>query len=167
MTDASMTGPGAGGRHAGDGGHTGHPAPQRGHVSLVALWFGIFAAPVAWSVQTLVNFPVAAHGCFPQLEPLTDPRTAVRGIAFAVSIIVLAIGAAALAVSFRAWMRTRGEHHDASGEGRDHTAQTAALETGEGRTRFMALSGVLTSIVFLLLSLVHVASLFLVGPCGS
>jgi len=148
-----------------NGASVGHPAPERGHVALPALWFGIFGAPAAWSVQTLVNLSVASHACYPRLFPLTAPITSARGIVFAVSLFALVTCLAALAVATRSWRRTRGEHHAATGRAREHDRGTAALETGEGRTRFMALSGVLTSLLFLVASLVHTASVFLVRPC--
>ena len=66
-----------------------HPAPQRGRSSLAALWFGLLGAPAAWSVQTLVNLPVASHSCFPRLYPLGTPAIgATRGIVLAVSLVV-------------------------------------------------------------------------------
>ena len=144
-----------------------HPAPARTHVALGALWFGLFGGPAAWSVQTLVNLPVASHGCFPRLQPLSLPIVGgLRGIAFTVSIIALLVCAAALATAFRSWSRTRHEHQSAAGSASEHTAAQALAETGEGRTRFMALSGVVLSLTFLLGSLVHTASLFLVSPCA-
>jgi hypothetical protein len=144
-----------------------HPAPARSHVALSALWFGLFGGPAAWSIQTLVNLPVASHGCFPRLEPLSLPIVGgLRGIAFAVSVLALIVCAAALATSARSWSQTRHEHQRATGSASEHDPSQALAETGEGRTRFMALSGVLLSLTFLLMSLVHTAALFLVRPCG-
>ena len=146
----------------------GHPAPARVRVSLAALWFGIFGGPVAWSVQTLINLPVASHGCFPRLEPLDHPVIGnVSGITFVVSVFAILTCLAATAVSVRTWLRTRGEHQESAGSGRHHDAATALAETGEGRTRFMALSGVLASLTFLVLTIVQTASIFLVSPCAS
>ncbi len=146
----------------------GHPAPQRGNVALWLLWFGFLGAPLAWTFQTLANTAVASHGCYPQLFPLDKPATGgMRGILFVISIVAIVVGVAALAVSFSTWRRTKGEHQEKSGEGaRQHNHSTAALETGEGRTRFMALSGVLTSIVFLIVIIAHTAAVFTVIPCG-
>jgi hypothetical protein len=146
----------------------GHPAPERGTVALWTLWFGFLGAPLGWTLQTLANTAVASHGCFPQLFPLDKPATgSMRGILFAISVVAIVVGAAALAVSLGTWLRTRSEHQEKSGEGaRRHDRSTAALETGEGRTRFMALSGVLTSIVFLIVILAHTAAVFVVIPCG-
>ena len=146
----------------------GHPAPARGNVALWMLWFGFLGAPLAWTLQTLANTAVASHGCYPQLFPLSTPVTGgMRGILFAISVVAIIAGVAALAVSFSAWRRTRSEHQEKSGEdARRHNRSTAALETGEGRTRFMALSGMLTSIVFLVVILAHTAAVFVVIPCA-
>ncbi len=131
------------------------------------MWFGLAGAPAAWSVQTLVNLPIASHGCFPRLDPLTTPVTSVRGLAFVVSLVALMVCVAATLVAFRNWARTRHEHHEAAGKGGAHTPETALMETGEGRTRFMALSGVLASATFLVVSVVHLAAVFLVTPCAT
>ena len=146
----------------------GHPAPARGNVALWTLWFGFLGAPLGWTLQTLANTAVASHGCYPQLFPLDKPLTGgMRGILFVISIVAIAAAVAALAVSFSTWRRTNSEHQEKSGNAaRGHGQSTAALETGEGRTRFMAMSGVLTSIVFLVVILAHTAAIFVVVPCG-
>ena len=143
-----------------------HPAPERARASLAVLWFGLFGAPAAWTAQTLVNLPVAAHACFPRLEPLAVPTLDVRDIVLVVSLAAVVTAALALLVAWRAWTRTRHEHHAGSGAGQAHPHDAALLETGEGRTRFMALAGVLTSATFLLVTLLHGATLLLVRPCG-
>jgi hypothetical protein len=145
----------------------GHPAPERGRAGPTALWFGLFGAPVAWAIQTLVNLPLAAHACFPALEPLSTPVVAgVRGMVFGVSLVAIIVAALATAVAWRSWSRTRQEHQASSGSGARHDQSTAALETGEGRTRFMALAGVMMSVTFLFVSAAHLATLFIVRPCG-
>jgi hypothetical protein len=151
-----------------DGAHPdgAHPAPARARVGVGALAFGLFGAPAAWSVQTLVNLPVASHGCFPRLDPLATPATAVRAVVLAVSVAAIVVGAAAAAVAWRTWARTREEQQEGSGRGAAHGPEAALLETGEGRTRFLALAGVLTSLTFLLVSVVHAATLLLVVPCA-
>ena len=146
----------------------GHPAPERGRASLAALWFGFFGAPAAWTVQVLVNLTLASHACFPRLFPLAAPVTGgLRGIVFGVSLAAIAVCVAAAGVAWGAWRRTRGEHQPASGRGREHTPGSALLETGEGRTRFMALAGELASVTFLLVTVLNTAAVFLVTPCGA
>ena len=144
-----------------------HAAPARVHVGLPALWFGLYGGPLAWSVQTLVNLPVASHGCFPRLEPLSSPvNGGLRVSVVVVSIAALTLCVAAAVVAFRSWTRTRDEHQSGAGSARQHAPATALTETGEGRTRFMALAGLLTSLTFLVVSLIHTASIFLVSPCA-
>ena len=146
----------------------GHPAPERVRVHSAALWFGLFGGPAAWSVQTLVNLPVASHACYPQLFPLDAPVTGgLRGIVFIVSLLAVLVSVTAAVCAWRAWRETRNEHQDKSGKANQHQAEAAALETGEGRTRFMALAGVLTSGTFVLVSIVHLSTVFLVAPCGT
>ena len=146
----------------------GHPAPERRRVSSFTLWFGLLGAPAAWSAQTLLNLPISSHACFPKISPLAVPATgALRGILFVVSILALAVSVAALAAALRGWSRTRDEHQTRAGRGAQHDSGTALAETGEGRTRFMAGAGVLTSMTFLLVSIAHTAAVFLVvPPCG-
>ena len=166
MTDARVAHAVAGNATAPESA-AGHPAPARGRVPLSALWFGLVGAPAAWSVQTLVNLSLAAHSCFPRLTPLTSPTLdGLRGIIFAVGLGSLAVCIAATAVASRSWWHTREEHQAQSGRGEEHDPSSAALETGEGRTRFMALAGLLTSITFLLVSAINTAAIFLVSPCG-
>jgi hypothetical protein len=145
---------------------TGHPAPERARVALGALWFGFLAGPAAWTVQTLVDTAVTSHGCYPQLFPLSSPTLGgLRGVLFVVSVLAIILCVAGALVSWRDWMRTRDEHHSRSGKAGRHSQPAALLETGEGRTRFMALSGILTSVTFLIVVIAHAASIFLVGPC--
>jgi hypothetical protein len=143
-----------------------HPAPARARVALPGLWFGFLAGPLGWTVQTLVDSAVTSHGCFPRLLPLSTPTVGgLRGIVFTVSAGAIALCIAGAAVAWRDWARTREEHHAGSGRAREHAQPTALLETGEGRTRFMALSGVLVSLTFLIVTIAHTASIFLVTPC--
>src|SRR3982751_1243049 len=99
---------------------TAHPAPARGRVGIGALAVGLFGAPAAARVQSVVNLSVAAHGCFPRLVPLSAPATAVRGVALAVSAAALVVCVAAALVAWRTWARTRDERQQGSGEGAAH-----------------------------------------------
>jgi hypothetical protein len=135
-----------------------HPAPAVRVATPAALWFGLFGAPVAWSLQLLASYALVAHGCYPDAAPMTMP--VVPGL----RALVLGTGAAALAVAllagvsaWRSWRATRREHE---GE------HEALLEAGEGRTRFMALAGILLSAVFVLGIVMNVVPLLLLRPCG-
>lgn len=144
-----------------------HPAPARNEVAPALLWFGLVGAPAAWTVQTLVDLAVAAHGCYPRLFPLAAPMLAgLRAIVITVSIAALLVCIVAGGAALRAWSRTRHEHQVSSGAGEKHSNAAALLETGEGRTRFLALSGVMASAVFTIAVVAHTVSIFMVGPCG-
>ena len=144
-----------------------HPAPARNEVSKGLLWFGLIGGPLAWSVQTLVDLAVASHGCYPRLFPVASPvLTGLRAIVLTVSIGALVVCIAAAFAAVRTWGQTRHEHQQSSGKGEQHTHVAALLETGEGRTRFLALSGLMTSIVFTIAVLAHGVSILIVGPCG-
>jgi hypothetical protein len=135
-----------------------HPAPTERALTPPALWFGLFGAPVAWSLQLLASYALVAHGCYPDAEPMTMP--VVPGL----RTLVLGTGAAALAVAvlaggsaWRSWRATQREH--AGGH-------ESLLEAGEGRTRFMALAGMLLSAVFMLGIVMNVVPLLMLRPCG-
>jgi hypothetical protein len=63
----------------------------------------------------------------------------------------------ALIASWRVWQRTANEH-----QGSHHEL----LEVGEGRTRFMAMSGLIVSSIFLLNVLLNTVSFLFTAPCG-
>jgi hypothetical protein len=136
----------------------GHPAPRRHLASLAALWFGFFGAPLAWSVQELVNTPVVGHACFPRSEPLHAPVFGgTVALALAVSAVTALVALAALLTALRTWRSVRLGHD---------REESALLEVGEGRTRFMALAGILLGAVFLLGIVMHAIPILLVPPCG-
>lgn len=118
-----------------------HPAPRAGVVPLPRLWFGIFAGPAAWALQTIIDYALVAHFCYPDDSPVSAPAFGgARGVALLVSLLMLVVVLLSLMTAYRSWSATRhghdNEHHE-------------LLEVGEGRARFMAFSGVLVSIVFL------------------
>ena len=135
-----------------------HPAPQRGAVSSGALWFALFGAPAAWSVQLLVSYALSSHSCFPRRVPLTAPTLeALPAWELGVAVAALVVALAAGGVAIHAWRATRAE-----GEGSEHRL----LETGEGRTRFMAFAGVLVSGLFALGVVLNLITPILLPACG-
>ena len=137
-----------------------HPAPLRHVVSLRAIWFGILGAPAAWSAQLLVSYAVTAHRCFPRLYAFAEPERGaqeLRAILLTLFVVGLVVAVFALLTaisSSRATTReTGGDTHN-------------ALDIGEGRTRFMALGGILISSVFVLAMLAQGALVLSVQPCS-
>ena len=143
----------------GGAGKPGHPAPARGRVSSFQLWFGLFGAASAWTVQLIANYAIAAHGCYPRLVPLAAPVTGQASFATSlilISVVTTLIGIAGLVVAITAWRRTSRETG-----GEAHWL----LDTGEGRTRFMAAAGIMASAVFLFSMLFHLSAVLLLRHC--
>lgn len=134
-----------------------HPAPHQHRVSLVALIFGISAAPAAWDAQLLFSTAFSGHACYPRDVLLNNsvwPH--LWAILAAISVAAIVISIAGGIVAFQSWRQTREEK-----PGSGHHL----LDAGEGRTRFLAMFGVLTSALFLVATLFATAILFLVPLC--
>ncbi|GJG89634.1 hypothetical protein tb265_48150 [Gemmatimonadetes bacterium T265] len=141
-----------------------HPAPHRDRVHPLALWVGLFGVPVLWSLQTLVDYPVLSHFCYPQRIPLARPEAGgVWTTALVVSLVALAGSLAVGAVALRSWRATRDEHQHGAPGGMPRA--TSVGEVGEGRTRFMAFAGVMISGLFLLGVVLNGVPLFVVPTC--
>lgn len=135
-----------------------HPSPHRERVSLWSLWFCILGAPAAWSLQELVNAPLFAHGCYPKDVPLAAPIWANAGsVALGVEVVAIVVCIVAGLTAWRNWRRTRAEK-----EGSGHHL----MESGDGRSRFMAMVGLLCSGLFLLATVFATSFLYVVQPCN-
>lgn len=109
---------------------------------LLALWFGVLAGPIAFLLNLQLNY---------MLTPWVCERGG-EAVLHVVPLIFLVIVAAAGWVSLRNWRRT-GSEWRADGGG------------VIPRSRFMAVLGVLTSILFVLVILAQwIPNLFL-SPC--
>ncbi|QEE41786.1 MULTISPECIES: hypothetical protein [unclassified Methylobacterium] len=128
----------------------GHPAPQRHRVGLVQVAFGLAGAPLAWVGLSLVNYGLASQSCAMDAAGAT---WAILGVA---DILGLGISLAALWYAHAAWRRTGTEQ--AGGQQR-------TLEIGEGRTRFLALCGIVTSLGFAIGILFALLPILLVSTC--
>lgn len=136
---------------------TPHPAPHRERASLFWLWFGIFAAPVAWNLQLLVATAFSGHLCYPYQDPLGP--TAGQHLSWVLAAIDAAgiiVSLIALAVASANWGRVRREKQG----GAEH-----AMDAGEGRTRFMAVLGIANSLLFLLALVFASLQLFFLPLC--
>jgi hypothetical protein len=135
-----------------------HPAPAASAIGLGALWFGLFGAPAAWSVQLMLNYALVAHACFPAMSPRATPLYGALWVVQLVASIAAALVAVLAGITaLRGWRRSREEHHG---------GHEVLLERGEGRTRFMVVSGIMLSTIFLFGIVMSALPLFLVSPCG-
>jgi hypothetical protein len=136
----------------------GHPAPDRDQVRLAALGFGLAGGPAAWCLQLLAGSSVAGLAC------LAGDGSSTGSLNFGwatpamigVNLAALLVAILALVVSFRSFRRT------ASGYAEGHDS---VMEAGEGRSRFLAIWGIWTSILFILAIAFNTISVFWGGLC--
>ena len=139
-----------------------HPAPHRGRVNVILLFAGLAAGPFAWIVELVVSYAIASDLCTAMRRvgaPMGDrARFDEIALLLAINLICLAVAVAGGAISVRSWLRTRAEK-----PGRAE----AALDIGEGRTRFIAAFGVLSAAGFALAILFNIVEPFMVPTCWS
>jgi hypothetical protein len=108
------------------------------------LWIGVLGAPIAWAAQLVVGYGAEEADCsrgggsFDSSQPLN----------VGVSIGAGVVGVASLLVAFGLWRRTRERDVD-----------------GRGRVTFMAVTGILVSLLFLALIAVTAIGTTHFDPC--
>jgi hypothetical protein len=103
-------------------------------ISTPAQLFGVAAGPAAWIAQLVLNYAVSSYACFPGDSPrLTAPPPAEHGVLLLINLACLALALLGLGISLAGLRRSRA-------------ADAAA--TGVGRSRFLAMCGVLSASAF-------------------
>lgn len=137
---------------------THHPAPHRDRVMNIESAFGLLGGPAGWFLQLCAGFALASGPCFTAGTRVTAsgaPPWAWPTM-IAASIVGVLLGVAALLVSWRIFQRTKQEMIG------DHRH---LIETGSGRTRFLALWGVLLGAGFALATLLTFVAFTTVPKC--
>ena len=135
-----------------------HPSPARAQASLASSWFALLAAPHAWALQLLIGSAITGYACYPHDAPLAAPIwDGMRAVLYLVEAACVALCVAGGWVAWRNWRRTR---HEKPGSGR------RLVEGGDGRTRFMAMSGLMISALFLVAIVFSSVQLIVLGACG-
>jgi hypothetical protein len=140
-----------------------HPSPHRDAVGAFPLWFALVAAPAAWGLHESIAFGFASHACFPNHIPRTEVLDGwgwLWPLLLAVNLLALVVALSAGAVAWRNWQRTREE----SSRGPEKSGEL--LEAGEGRVRFMAIWGILSSMGFSLAIAADIVAVLVVPICG-
>ncbi|HET6390032.1 hypothetical protein [Hyphomicrobium sp.] len=132
-----------------------HPAPHRGRASPFALWFAILAPPLAWSIRLMINTVIAGRNCKGAEVMAVHPAGRVP-LMLTIDLAAFIIAMAGCIIAFRCWQQTKAE----SGED-----TRRLMHLGEGRTRFLALCGLLTSSLFAVAVLVDALGIVLGPPC--
>ena len=116
----------------------------------VALWFGVLGAPAAWTVQLIVNYSLEEwFAC----APSTTTRGQVAGaevpaVAVAVSGVLTVVALAAGLVAWSCYRRIRADGDEAT-----------------TRARWMALAGIMNSILYLIVILASFGPPLLLDVC--
>jgi hypothetical protein len=132
-----------------------HPAPHRDRVEVWETMLGLAGGPLAWIVQLMAGYAIAAAPCYTG----PDRDAAGQGSLWAIVLylLCLALALAGGMVSLIVYRRTRGET--------EHS-EDALVEHGHGRTRFLALWGMLLGFGFAGVILVNGIALVGVPACA-
>jgi hypothetical protein len=137
-----------------------HPAPQAHRVGSLESLFGILGGPLAWYLQLCAGYALASQPCFRAGVRMTAPLRAAQWTwpAMILSMVAaVAVALLALLISWHAFRRTRPE------------AQGAAAhlsDMGSGRTRFLALWGVLLGAAFATATAISAAAFITLPRCA-
>lgn len=112
-----------------------HPAGKRHSVDAWALGFGLVGAPAIWSLHLIVNYALTSEVCSPGgVQAGTDTVADIQSTLLLNNAATLIIAALATFVAYGCWRAVQNEEH-----GSHHHL----LEVGEGRTRFLAMVGMI------------------------
>jgi len=136
-----------------------HPAPHRDRVALWMAGFGVIGGPLAWFVELCGGYALATAPCF----NAAGTRRLLPEFAWTwpalLTLLVLCVfvALAAFTVSYRSFARTREE----SGGDPRHL-----MEAGSGRTRFLALWGMLLGAGFAVVTALTAVGFALLPRCA-
>lgn len=133
--------------------------PYRRRGGSLMMLFGLLGAAAAWVVQTEIGETLAAQACFPHRTALAVPQWPWLMSALNVmSIVALLVGIAGAWVAWRGWRMTRDTRPDPA---------SAVSDAGAGRTRFLAMAGLMLSLLFLVGLVATGLAVLLVAPCSA
>ena len=113
------------------------------------LWFGVLAGPAAWSVEMIVGYGVEEIACSTGSVGQELEGVGVEPIIVVLTLFLGAVTAAAGLLAFGCLRRLRASRSAAAG----------------GRAEWMAIAGIATSAIFLVLILVNLFSVVYLGVC--
>ena len=134
-----------------------HPAPKRGEASLLALWTGLALGPAAWFVQLAVETTLLSNACYPGDVAFVGALPDLYAVVLVIDMVTLGVIALAGLVAWRTWRRTVREK-----AGGGHRL----MASGDGRTRFMAMSGGIASGMVAMAAIYALISHVLLRGCG-
>jgi hypothetical protein len=137
-----------------------HPAPRRHEVSSLTLAFCLLAAPSLWGLRLVINFAIDSYFCYPgdtRQVALPGGLSWVWPTLIAINALTILVAAAAAITSLGLWRSSRDEFARSSGP---------LIELGEGRTRFLAIWGLIISIGTIAAVVFDLAALWVIPICA-
>jgi hypothetical protein len=132
-----------------------YSAPSTETRSLWALWFGLLAGPLIWSVYFMAGYALVEFACkLGLLRFNLLGLSAVSAIIIGLTLVALLATLYAGFVAYQKWQRMRRDESDQVDRGR-----------AEKSPMFMALAGVLLSGLFALLILLTGIPALVLRPC--
>jgi hypothetical protein len=119
-------------------------SPPFGRTSARRLWLAIALGPLAWLAYVQIAYALVPWAC-------RHPGAAGRLGLYGAGAAVLAIAVVAVVLAWPAWRAT--------------DRATADDAPPAGRTRFMALTGIGSAALFVVVAIAGVLPLFLLAPC--
>jgi hypothetical protein len=113
------------------------------------LWFGVLGGPAAWSVEIIVGYGVEEIACSTGSASEEIEGIGIEPIIVLLTLFLGAVTAAAGLLAFGCLRRLRASRGAAPG----------------GRAEWMAIAGIATSAIFLVLILVNLLSVVFLGVC--
>ncbi len=135
------------------------PARHQVQVSMIRTGMGLFGAPLAWLAQFSLSEPLAAHACYPNQQPLSEPIW--EGLPVMLVVISIVCLAIALLSGFIAWSSWRQFEHKPAGGGED------ANEPDQTRNLFLIKLSLMSSFIFTVAVIFNICAVLLVSPCSS
>lgn len=133
--------------------------PRRRRGGALMMLFGMLGAAAAWVLQTEIGETLAAQTCFPHRSALAAPQWSwLMPVLDVISVVALLIGVAAVWVAWRGWRMTRAARPDPA---------PPASDAAVGRTRFLAMAGLILSLLFLVGLVATGLAVLLVSPCSA
>jgi hypothetical protein len=122
------------------------------------LFAGMVLAPLAWALEVLTGYALAAHACYPTDRALAVPTWSnLRWIVDGVSVALWLLLFVGCAIAWANWKATRSA---------SNVASHRIIQTGDGRPRFMGLCGVIVSGLFAVVMLFTSVGVLWVPSCG-
>jgi hypothetical protein len=133
--------------------------PRRGRGATLAMLFGLFGTAAAWALQTEIGEALSAQACYAHRAALAAPQWPwLMPVLSVVSLGTLLIGVLGAGVAWGNWRRARDWQPDVVHE---------ASDASRGRTRFLAMAGLMLSLLFLVGLVATGFAVLLVSPCSS